>query len=421
MAKSIADLFKTPDGGPSPLAMGLLQMGAQMMQAGAPSKDPASGSFGGVLGAGFQGLAGGMNQGYGMQQDSMMMNIQRQRAKQMLADSSPHLVKTQSVMKPDGNIGMVGVFSDGSVKEYAHNLPNDLQYLDNGQGFYPAFKKGLPGNIPQAGGQPPIIDNTGVPYTEQDRQLIQGDLAPQPVLKKQPSPDKLLDINPDVRGRVKYAESYGSSQGELPAKKDLKTFETGLTENKPMPPAALKMQQDDLDAIGAAANNQANLTRFRDLIATGKLNLGFLANLASKARTATNMSNEESRNYNSLISNLETLRNNSLRLNNGVQTEGDAQRAWNELITNLNDEETVKQRLDEIILLNDRAKTLKMLNVDVIRENYKQPPMDYSPYSETKPAVGNGASGGLEEKPNRRETDKPNSELESLRRKHYGP
>lgn len=52
---------------------------------------------------------------------------------------------------------------------------------------------------------------------------------------------------------------------------------------------------------------------------------------------------------------MERLRNESLRLNAGVQTEGDAQRAWNELFGNLNDESVVKAQLQRIQQLNNRA------------------------------------------------------------------
>ncbi len=129
-------------------------------------------------------------------------------------------------------------------------------------------------------------------------------------------------------------------------------------------------------------------------IDAGKLKLGPVSNIASQARNMAGMSDEQSRNFQSFQSTLEKLRNDSLRLNKGVQTEGDAQRAWNELIKNINDPKVVKQRLGEIQKINARAANLRKMNIDSIRSNYGMEPMDTSGYEKQAPAVGGGASGG---------------------------
>jgi len=168
--------------------------------------------------------------------------------------------------------------------------------------------------------------------------------------------------------------------------------ESAATTTKPMPTAALKMVQTSLDAINIASNTQADLGAIEQQMTDGKLKFGPMSNLANRGLNAAGMSTEESRNFSSFRSSLETLRNNSLRLNAGVQTDGDAQRAWNELFENINDSGVVKQRLAEIKKLNERAVIQHKLNVDGVRANYGQEPMDTSKYETQGAAVGAGAA-----------------------------
>jgi len=147
--------------------------------------------------------------------------------------------------------------------------------------------------------------------------------------------------------------------------------------NAGIPVTALKLQQAEIDRINAASNINAELDGIRQRIEGGKLDLGPAANLGSRALNAIGMSTEGSRNFASMQSTLEKIRNESLRLNAGVQTEGDAQRAWNELVTNINDPELVKQRLAEISQINQRAIDQRMANVDAIRANFGADPYQF--------------------------------------------
>lgn len=160
--------------------------------------------------------------------------------------------------------------------------------------------------------------------------------------------------------------------------------------NKGLPPTALKMQQSELDALATASSIQADLSAIEKQISSGKLDFGMVSNASNSAINALGMSTESSRNFASFKSTLEKLRNDSLRLNAGVQTDGDAQRAWNELLSNINDKGVVKQRLSEIKKINARAVELRKLNVDQIRTNFNQEPLDTSRYESQPAAVGNG-------------------------------
>jgi hypothetical protein len=159
---------------------------------------------------------------------------------------------------------------------------------------------------------------------------------------------------------------------------------------KPMPPAALKLQTEALDAIGTSSKIDADMGQIIKTIDEGKLPLGPLSNLTSSAKNYMGLSDEGSRNFATFKAELERMRNESLRLNKGVQTEGDSQRAWNEILASINDPELVKQRLAEVQQINRRGAQLKQLEVDQIRANYGNEPLDTSEYTDTPAAILGG-------------------------------
>lgn len=159
---------------------------------------------------------------------------------------------------------------------------------------------------------------------------------------------------------------------------------------KPLPVAALKLQQEELDAIALSGSISADLEALVGLIDRKKLDLGPVANVVSRGRNVLGVSDQNSRNFQSFQATLEKLRNDSLRLNKGVQTEGDAVRAWNEVVTNINDPKVVKQRLLEIKKINERAADLRRLNVETIRSNFGQEPLDTDRRFNQAPAIGAG-------------------------------
>lgn len=149
--------------------------------------------------------------------------------------------------------------------------------------------------------------------------------------------------------------------------------------SKGPPKLSAPLQRDELGEAGeiqAAVEMNGMLDRTRDQLGQDTLQLGPVANLVSRARNFMGASTPSSRNYASFKSNLEKLRNESLRLNKGVQTEGDAQRAWNELFTNLNDEALVEQRLGEIEAINQRAVSSRQARMQTRRQAQGVAPID---------------------------------------------
>lgn len=179
--------------------------------------------------------------------------------------------------------------------------------------------------------------------------------------------------------------------------RELAELKAGATADKPMAPTALRLQQEELDAIGSASSTNADLLAIERQIDSGALKLGLAENAMSRGKNYLGLGDENSRNFSSFKATLEAQRNNSLRLNKGVQTEGDAVRAWNELMESINDPSVVKQRLQEIQRINARAIDIRKANINTIRQEYHKGPMDFSQYESQPAAVGQGspASGSF--------------------------
>lgn len=166
--------------------------------------------------------------------------------------------------------------------------------------------------------------------------------------------------------------------------------QTSAAPAKPMPATAVKMQNEAMEDLSIANNTQADLDKLIGQIDKGDLNLGPLQNPINRGLNWTGNSTTYSRNLSSFEASLEKLRNDSLRLNKGVQTDGDAQRAWNELLSNINDKDVVRQRLQEIKGINQRASDLKRVQIETMRNNFGQAPMDFGQL-DGKAAIGQGA------------------------------
>lgn len=160
-----------------------------------------------------------------------------------------------------------------------------------------------------------------------------------------------------------------------------------------LPPQIQKDEDADLEAINTASNIKADLGSLAAQIQGGGLELGPVSNAVGGVRNWAGASNENSRNLASFKSTLEKLRNDSLRLNKGVQTEGDAVRAWNELLSNVNDTGLVLQRLDEIQRINDRAASMRQALIENRRKSYGSQVPDTQPFENSAPAVGANKGG----------------------------
>jgi len=133
---------------------------------------------------------------------------------------------------------------------------------------------------------------------------------------------------------------------------------------KPLSTSAQKSEDKDFDAIDTSGGILTDLDYFTDLIKDKKLDFGFGEGLVDSLLSSVGAAGEEEVNSAQFNTFLEKLRNDTLRLNAGVQTEGDAKRALNEIIANKNDTKIVQAQLERLRDINERAIELRKRNIN---------------------------------------------------------
>ena len=171
-------------------------------------------------------------------------------------------------------------------------------------------------------------------------------------------------------------ESTGGASDEVTSEE--------VTVAKPiqMPPAAIESQNQDVADVNLSLDIRDSMEDVVAQIDGNEIDFGLFSNFYSKGRNVLGMSTEQSRNFSSFKNRLEKLRNDSLRLNKGIQTEGDAQRALNELFENLNDKNLVRQRLKEISDINKKAAAIRRRGIKLRRQEFKLPDLDDAYFTE---------------------------------------
>lgn len=167
-----------------------------------------------------------------------------------------------------------------------------------------------------------------------------------------------------------------TAQANAAAAKDNQLAANGGRKVGNLPVGLQKLEDNDIEALAGVKSMDTQLGNIGQQIDNGTLNLSFAGNLANKGRNAVGWNNQESTNFSSFQSTMEKMRNDSLRLNKGTQTEGDAERAWNELFANINDNKVVKQRLAEIQALNSQATKVHVGLINSRRKNNGIAPLD---------------------------------------------
>lgn len=284
----------------------------------------------------------------------------------------------ENALRVFGNLRGMGALDDTQYQAYVSNLPDDPMQIKQGAETLIRMALDAKSQLPQfksqdAGGQ--VINQNVDPVTGAVQEVNRID--------KTQTPDSIASNERMARESAanRAVQMRGQDLTNQRAKeKNAIDYSAGGYSNKPLPATALKMQNEALDKLSVASNINADLATIEGKIKNGKLSFGPMSNLMNKGLNMAGMSTEESRNFATFKSTLEKLRNDSLRLNTGVQTDGDAQRAWNELFENINDTAFVQQRLIEIREINKRGAELQKLQVENIRGNYNAPPVDFSRY-----------------------------------------
>lgn len=158
------------------------------------------------------------------------------------------------------------------------------------------------------------------------------------------------------------------------------------TQQRPMSDAdqaAIARAESNLASIGTATARAQNILA---QIEGGELNLGPLTNTISGVRNLTGQSSQNSLNYEALMNWAKEARDAILSANTGVQTDQDAVRALDRIISSPNDENVVKQSIQRFIEAN--AATAEVMQRDIARRGGQAPaPASPSPQISREAAI----------------------------------
>lgn len=158
------------------------------------------------------------------------------------------------------------------------------------------------------------------------------------------------------------------------------------TDKKPvrMTTAAFKAEEEDFTALDTNANINQDIDKFSALLESGEMTLSAFDKPADFLATTFGYADEVNANRSDFRTFVKKLVLDSLRLNKGTQTEGDAQRATEAIFENINDERAVLRRLNELKRINERALANKKRSINRRRANEGVAAFDFSAYNDVK-------------------------------------
>lgn len=297
----------------------------------------------------------------------------------------------------------VAIMRDGSTQVLGQNAPNN-QIIDTGNGFYGVNKSSLSAAPVMIGGQPqhapqPSLQaglyqtpagmvRIGEGLTPEQQQAALMDIQGGGAVDSVQLPAR--NVAPQQFGggqQLRSAPKEGAApagyrrtaDGNLefipggPADPFLKNERTSPTAAKPIPVGALNQVLGAQDALGATRVISDIVSKHTSRIQDGSLVIGPVDTIGAKLRTTLGRSTPQDVNLNEWEADKTKIVNESLRLNKGVQTEGDAQRAVQELM-GASDQQTAIRALKRLTELNKRAVELQQEKLRTIYRNYNRGP-----------------------------------------------
>ena len=151
-----------------------------------------------------------------------------------------------------------------------------------------------------------------------------------------------------------------------------------------------KAEDEDFEALNTSASIVDDTQGFLDMIERGELDFSFGDSAGDAIALALGSNNEEVLNRQDFNIFLERLRNATLRLNKGTQTEGDAQRALDEITRNKNNKNAVRRALLKLREVNERAIENKKRGINRRRSTQG---IDAFDFSDSMPATSSNDVG----------------------------
>ncbi len=202
------------------------------------------------------------------------------------------------------------------------------------------------------------------------------------LLTEEVSPDfKFVQTtNPDGTVTIRQSSVFDMINEQEAANKKPKTLSSTLQ----------KVEDEDFEALNTSSSIVDDTQGFLDMIENGELDFSFGDSAGDAIALALGSNNEEVLNRQDFNIFLERLRNATLRLNKGTQTEGDAERALREISRNKNNKNAVRRALLKLREVNERAIENKKRGINRRRSTQG---IDAFDFSDTMPATSSNDVG----------------------------
>lgn len=315
----------------------------------------------------------------------------------------------------DAQGNRVAIMRNGSTQVLGQDSPK-MQIIDTGDGFYGVNKGTLQAApVSTRGGSTATAMPTeadmnadaqianemiaaGIPEAQVDAFLTaRGQRA---TSMQQPNAGSQLRkapaaVTPYQQAQLGMDQQRLRLQEEANARAQAQADRNNSPGAKPLPLTAQKTAFDLQDQVQNASNVISMAQKHLDRLNSGQLDVSRGAQAAGWLRSTTGLNDENSINLAELDSDKTQIVNESLRLNKGVQTEGDAQRAAREIMA-ANDSASLKRSLERMQAINRRASQLKQQQLGQLYANYGRGPdgeaQEVAP--RTPAPAQQGAAGG---------------------------
>jgi|TARA_R110000764_G_scaffold197483_2_gene282652 hypothetical protein len=184
----------------------------------------------------------------------------------------------------------------------------------------------------------------------------------------------LATTSPDGSTTYEKSPLYDTIINEEKAKKEEKKSENKLSGT------LQKAETDDIYALETSKNINKDVDKFDKLITDKKLEFGVFDTGGDYFKGLTGFQGEEEINSSKFKSFIQKLRNDSLKLNKGIQTDADAKRVMGELFEafDSNNSNVIQEKLREIKRINETAIALRKKTLINRRDGQNVKPFDFS-------------------------------------------
>lgn len=191
-----------------------------------------------------------------------------------------------------------------------------------------------------------------------------------------------------IIGGGRYIATQDPETGEYDIKKSsifdtINQLEKDKKNTNKLDTAGFKYENEQFTLLDLNQNLASQTQDFINLIDDGKLKFGLVEGAIDSLDSLVGTPSEETINSSNFNAFLNKLRNDTLRLNKGTQTEGDAQRALDEIVNfyDKGDTKLVRARLQELLKINKTAAEERKRNINRIRKNQNVEEFDFSNYN----------------------------------------